>query len=554
MLITFTILVGLLSILSAFVSYRKLYAIGPVGLKGYTGIQGPKGPIGPTGPTGPSGVTGPSGPQGPKGLTGPPGPSGIAGPVGPMGPQGLQGLQGPSGESGPVGITGLVGPTGPEGPSGLVGPSGATGPTGPSGPTGAVGPTGSENDAPTLLVSAEINPNGGLSYTTVYNSIDDGSTWTERPSAKVGLHTIIQAASNGSVLVAVGENYLNNATLRSPLYSLNNGLTFEEPTANITAVSELNCVIWTGSEFLLGGSYMPGSGGQGSPLFSSADGITFSRVTITPDESIIINALLWTGSEVLAHVTTTEDPIVGSLRRLSGSTWTTMATNVPRSLGPQSLALGSSGSTRIIAVCGIPHSTVGYNGIDNYGDPAAILVSYGDSFAPTITPLPLFTLIQAGLPIVPVDGSGITACLTNRLNEFVFVGNFSRSIGTSNYTETNAVLLNTLNISASPTPTFTTTLINGTFSPNLIGLGGQWTGNRWLLAFVDSSLNQMRLFLSSVVTSLLQVPTFTEVTLPVGLRTFYAIKNRMIYSPNSWSFRPSLSNQIAALNQRLRLV
>lgn len=240
MLILFSVLVGLLSILTAFLTLKKIYSVGPQGLKGYAG---PKGSIGNVGPTGLPGDKGDQGIEGPRGPRGHPGPQG---------------------------------------------------PTGPPGPPGPAGPPGVPNEAPTILISREV-PNDG-SNNSLFASLNDGSTWYSLGdnfigasgatgsvgSSPIGLNPMIQCASNGIVLVGIGPVYESaGPDTLAPYYSLDFGLTWQISLSNFNYnVLNFNSIACNGQEFLLGAtcSSSPTFGPSSSSvsIFTSQNGIDWS--------------------------------------------------------------------------------------------------------------------------------------------------------------------------------------------------------------------------------------------------------------------------------------
>jgi len=254
MLILFSILVGLLSILTAFITFKKIYSVGPQGLKGYAG---PQGPIGNNGATGANGQQGDQGIPGGKGQRGHPGPQG---------------------------------------------------PSGPTGATGATGPSGLANEAPTLLISGEVPTDG--SNNSLFASLDDGSTWYSLGdnfigasgatgsvgSSPIGLNPMIQCASNGIVLVGIGPVHESaGPDTLAPYYSLDFGLTWQISLSNFNYnVLNFNSIACNGQEFLLGAtcSSAPTFGPLSASvsIFTSQNGIDW--VPMYQNGPLILNLII----------------------------------------------------------------------------------------------------------------------------------------------------------------------------------------------------------------------------------------------------------------------
>ena len=187
------------------------------------GTQGPTGPAGtpgtPGGPTGPQGIQGVTGPFGPTGFTGPIGVQGVTGPTGRVGAQGIQGPTGPTGLQGVQGQRGFTGPTGRQGIQGPTGPA-----NGIVGPTGSVGPTGPAGTASLPLVVAGES-NGYTCVSWLY-----GSYFNLERAVSIFINGFNQIASDGNILVAVGENGVGLSVVKWSL----DGIVWTDPATIVS--------------------------------------------------------------------------------------------------------------------------------------------------------------------------------------------------------------------------------------------------------------------------------------------------------------------------------
>ena len=512
----FLLFIGTLSILSAYISYKKINTAGASGSKGVSGIQGPKGPIGPMGPIGPSGETGPSGFVGPKGYNGPIGPAGVTGPMGPT------------------------------------------------------GPTGSNNEAPTLLMSQE----GATGPNSLFSSFDDGQTWQTAENSTFDLNPMTQCASNGVILVGVGPSNTATSNIVTPYYSLDFGRSWQASSLNAYDFGcvSLNCVAWNGSEFWIGGNCslaMPTyNSSTSSAIFVSTDGLSWipqaPLPTYNPNHfniltyNIIRNAvsLLWTGKTWVVHGYNTFGSCYIFYRDYQLETY-----NVPNSanpktwicnilpysnfiqpLGPQSIAC-----RKIITGNENQYNSNWTDEIIVVGNSSTVSTQDG-TFQSSIFVYAIKSILDptTGTFLMPaiwtIKGSGESVVYNGR--EFLVSGSF---LTDDSSRSTNLVLNSLYSESYSWT---LLDLIDSTYRGN----SAAWTGRNWVITVVTPA-PKLKIYYSNTYENIIDsISSFDESTYEnIDLQNIATTQSRpagtrrFIWTPNTWTFRPSLANQVAAL-------
>ena len=372
---------------------------------------------------------------------------------------------------------------------------------GATGSVGLTGPTGSQNDAPTLYMTESSG--------TLLKSIDDGLTWSSE-FISPGSGPIKHFASNGTILLAI-----------SNAQQLHQSFDFGRSWSNSSSFNEtLNCVVYNGSNFLLGTE---------ENLHTSMDGLSWTVITQTNFTSI--KSVLWTNSKWIVYGFFAETP---KLCIYTNATFydTVESPYLPSPVTPKSLA------KRIVNLPDGPDSSnteeVLLVGTNNGSKCAAVYYSRY-SVGPSGSG-PMSDGIQDAIEYLDLEGVGYSVSAND--GQVILSGNFTDG---PFYFLTNEIYSNSIagisSYSVQEIPV----------SEQVMGKDIIWTGTHWVFNSTSLQMDSQTLELQTYV----HVSEFINEPKVPSMSTVYSSASeddfKGIWTPNTWTYRPSLGDQIAAL-------
>ena len=160
----------------------------------------------------------------------------------------------------------------------------------------------------------------------------DMTTWT---TINTGVQDdFLNVIYNGSQYAAVGSL---GHVLTSP-----NGVNWNTRTPSSVSSDVLECIVWTGTKFIVGGAYVTSSNTSAGLVLTSVDGVTWQRITLPAMKPI--KRIVWTGSLLVGLMSGS------TATSLDGSTWAVH--NLPASAangGTSTVSLVWTGSQLLVS-------------------------------------------------------------------------------------------------------------------------------------------------------------------------------------------------------------